>query len=183
MKLNATQFISELTEYVNAHLAFVNSLKEKSVEELNWKPNTDSWSALECIEHLNLCLNFYVPEINRRIQVSSHTKSDTFKGNYIGNKFAASMLPKEKMKKVKTFKKVNPINSKLDKENVIETFILHQKKTLELLELSKQKNLSKIKTSTLLPLFKLRLGNTFQVIIYHNERHVVQAKNVLKNLK
>ena len=183
MKIDSIQLINELTEMTNSHLEFVNSLKTNSKEQLNWKLNQESWSPLECLQHLNLTLNFYIPEIKKRIESSSIPSSNSFKGSYLGNRFASSMLPKEKMKKVNTFKKVNPINSELNKENVIGTFIHHQKQLLELLNKAKDKNLTKIKTSTLLPLLKLRLGNTLQLVTYHNERHIMQAKKALFSQK
>jgi hypothetical protein len=79
-----------------------------------------------------------------------------------------------------TFKSKNPIQSNLDKEKVILDFINQQKKFLDLLSIASEKNLTKIKTSLTLPLLKFRLGDTFRFVIYHNERHIVQAKNVLK---
>lgn len=179
MKVDSTALINELVERVDSHLEYAKSLKDIPDEKLNWKLEPTSWSVLECIEHLNLCSDFYVQEIKKRIEASSIPKSTFFKGNYIGNKFAGSMLPKDKMKKVKTFKKVNPIHSELNKKNVIGTFIHHQKQLLDLLKLAEHKNLDKIKTSTLLPFLKLRLGNTLQLVIYHNERHVIQANKML----
>jgi len=179
MKQDSKKLIDELTQLTTSHLNYANSLKTINQEQLNWKINPKSWSALECIEHLNMCCDFYVPEIKKRMQSSSLPKSDFFKGSYLGNKFSLSMIPKEKMKKVKTFKKVNPINSQLEKENVISSFIHHLKELLESLDDAKNKNLTKIKTSTLLPLLKLRLGNTLQLVIYHNERHIMQAKKAL----
>ncbi|MDT7833305.1 DinB family protein [Flavobacteriaceae bacterium S356] len=176
MKVHSSALLKELSDYVNTHLAYANSLKSVSNDLLNAKQDLNAWSALECLEHLNLCLNFYIPEIKKRLASSQKVTSDFFKTNYLGNKFALSMLPKENMKKVKTFKKVNPIHSNLNKENTIGTFIHHQQHLLQLLELSQNENLTKTKTATLLPFFKLQLGNTFRVIIYHNERHIIQAQ-------
>jgi hypothetical protein len=53
---------------------------------------------------------------------------------------------------------------------------------LKLLETASTKNLTKIKTAITLPLLKFRLGDTFRFVIYHNERHIVQAQKVLKSL-
>jgi hypothetical protein len=47
---------------------------------------------------------------------------------------------------------------------------------LSLLEQAKSVNLQKIKASiTLSKFIKLRLGDVFRVVIYHNERHLEQA--------
>ena len=80
---------------------------------------------------------------------------------------------------MKTLKENNPLGSHLDK-NVIDRFINQQKECLELLEKSKRINLSKTKTAiSISKLIKLRLGDTFRFITAHNERHVLQAENIV----
>ncbi len=182
MKIDSSQLLDELAHMVRSHLSYSHTLKEITEERLNQKLNAESWSALECIEHLNLVMKFYVPEIDRRIKSSNHQKFDTFKGTYLGNKFVKSMLPKDQMRKIKTFKRVNPIHSELKKSEVVYSFERYLKQLLELLEVARKTNLTKVKTSTLISVLKLRLGNTLQLVIYHNERHIVQAKKVLANM-
>jgi len=81
---------------------------------------------------------------------------------------------------MKTFKDKNPVGSKLE-PSVLENFIDFQKKTLDLLNQSNKVSLNKTKTNiTISSWLKLKLGDTFRVVIYHNHRHIVQAENVLK---
>lgn len=109
---------------------------------------------------------------------SNRKSTPIFKSGILGNYFAKTMLPKEKLNKMKTFKDKNPINSTLDKK-CIDRFILQQQKILELLDIARNKDLSKIKTSiSISKWIKLKLGDTFRVIIYHNERHIVQSNKI-----
>ena len=85
------------------------------------------------------------------------------------------------MKTMNTFQSKNPIHSKLDKNKVIDTFIQQQKEFLILLKIAEKKNLTKIKTSLTVPILKFRLGDTFRFVIYHAERHVVQAKKAMSS--
>jgi len=181
MNFNSHQLILELKTYVSAHISFTEKLKNVSENELQAKKDTTSWSVLECIEHLNLYAVFYHKEIEKRIQSSNHKVSLTFKSGFLGNKLSLDMLPKEGMKTMKTFKSKNPIYSTLDKEKVLSSFITNQKELLMLLKISEKKNLTKIKTAITLPFLKFKLGDTLRFVIYHNERHIVQAKkNLLK---
>ena len=149
-------------------------------EELNHKENIEKWSILECIEHLNLYGKFYNPEIRKRIETSNSKPSKIFKSGLIGNYFVNTMRPKKKLNKMKTFKDKNPLGSKLDAE-VIDRFIAQQKDFLDLIEMSKNINLTQTKTSiSISKLIKLRLGDTFRFIIAHNERHLIQAENARK---
>lgn len=179
MKISTEKLLTELTQYVNEHLEYGNSLKDESATSLNQRSNENSWSALECLEHLNLYGAFYIPEIQKRMKNSSLPKTEIFKSGYWGNKFALDMLPRDGMKTMNTFKSKNPIYSQLDKDKVIDTFIQQQKEFLELLKVAENKNLIKIKTSLTIPILTFRLGDTFRFVIYHNERHVVQAKKAM----
>ncbi|MEN7548701.1 DinB family protein [Rapidithrix thailandica] len=158
-----------------------NKLKELTKDALNWKINPESWSILECIEHLNLYGDFYLPGIEERMTNGRDlAPSDEFNSGLLGNYFANSLLPKEKLNKMKTFKDKDPAGSDLEL-STLDRFIRQQLKTLELLEKAKKVNLTRIKTSiSITKLLKLRLGDTFRVLIYHNQRHLVQAEKVVK---
>ena len=180
MILKSEELINDLKKYVENHITFVESIKNISEEELQQKENKSSWSAVECIEHLNLYAAFYNPEIKGRIKNAKQQSNPNFKPGFLGDKFSLDMLPQEKMKTMDTFKSKNPIHSSLDVNDVLTRFIAFQKELLQLLESSKKVNLTKVKTSITLPLLKFRLGDTFRFTIYHNERHIIQAKKALK---
>ena len=172
--------LSELIEMTKENLSHSEKFSHLSEKELNFKINKDNWSILECIEHLNRYGDFYLPEIKNSIQTSRKPKEDEFKSGLLGNYFAKSMLPKDKLNKMKTFKSMNPNGSNLDK-SVLDKFINQQKTLLELLEQAKTVSLTKTKTGiSISKWIKLRLGDTFRVVIYHNLRHVIQAKKVMK---
>lgn len=181
MNIKSIELISDLASRTEKIIEKVELLKSETSTELNWKFDADSWSILECIEHLNLYGDFYLPEIESRIQSSKYKPDLYFKSGLLGNYFATSMLPKEKLNKMKTFKDKNPNGSKLER-NVIDKFLKQQQKTLELLDFAKNVSLSKTKTAiSISKLIKLRLGDTFRVVIYHNQRHLVQIDNCIKN--
>ena len=181
MIFKSEELISELKEQVNKHITFVESMKELSEKELQSKINNKSWSAIECIEHLNLYAAFYNSEIKKNIVSSKTVSKAGFKPGYLGNKFALDMLPKEGMKTMNTFKSKNPKYSVLKANDVLVNFIAFQTALLVLLESAKRVDLTAVKTSITLPLLKFRLGDTFRFVINHNERHIQQAKKALKN--
>ena len=180
MKTQSQTLTLDLIETTRQNLNFAELLKQKTDVELNWKQNSESWSVLECLEHLNLYGHFYIPEIEKTILNSKHKSEEEFKSGILGNYFAESMLPKQKLNKMKTFKDKNPINSKLDRK-VIDEFINQQIKTIDLLYKSKNVSLNKNKVKiTLSKWIKLKLGDTFRFVINHNIRHLEQIENNIK---
>lgn len=174
--MNAASIIEELRQLTTANRNTVQSFKALPAETLRYKPDAESWSVLECIEHLNRYGNFYIPEIAQRIEASRYPKSARFKTGLFGNYFAKSMLPRENLKKIKTFKSMNPHQADLDSK-VLDTFIRQQDELLQLLKKAADTDLSRVKTATSIAgWIKLRLGDTLRVVVYHNLRHIVQAE-------
>lgn len=183
MKFNTTELLADLIERTRININTVEKFRDLPIEELNHKENTEKWSVLECIEHLNLYGDFYNPEIRRSIESSTSKPNEVFKSGIIGDYFVKTMLPKKKLNKMKTFKDKNPSGSSLDL-NVIDRFIRQQKDFLELIENSRNINLTNTKTAiTISKLLKLRLGDTFRFSVAHNERHLIQAKETISKVK
>ncbi len=183
MKVLRQQLLQDLRKRTESHLKEAEQLRRYDFETLNYKQDEDTWSVLECLEHLNLYGDFYLPEISRVLQQAKPAPESThFKSGVLGNYFAKSMLPKEKLNKMKTFKDKNPNGSNLSLE-VIDRFIDQQNKTLHLLDKCEQIDLTQNRTGISISNFiKLRLGDTLRVVIYHNERHIVQVNNALEKM-
>lgn len=178
MKTTSEKLISDLIERTRYNMNEVQKFRELTAAELNHRPREGSWSILECLEHLNYYGDFYLPEIERRINAGRHSAEPEFKSGLLGDYFAKMMLPGEQMKPMKTLKSMNPIGSRLDK-GTVDKFLGQQKKLLSLLDSARQVSLNKTKTSiSITPMIKLRLGDTFRVVIYHNQRHVEQTGKI-----
>ncbi len=180
MKIKTEELIFDLIERTKLNFNKAERLKSVSIKKLNSRPSAESWSALECLEHLNLYGDFYLPEIRNRIKKSKYQPEEFFYSGLLGNYFSKSMLPKENLKKMKTFKDKDPIGSQLEL-STLKRFLEQQKALLELLELSKNVSLNKTKTAISISRFiKLKLGDTFRVLVYHNQRHLIQAQKALE---
>jgi uncharacterized damage-inducible protein DinB len=181
--MQSEKLIQLLLEQTRQILNQVEKLKNDDLHSLTWKANETSWSVLECLEHLNLYGHFYIPEIENKIKNSSTKFEAEFKSGYLGNYFAKSMLPKEKLNKMKTFKDKNPLNAKLDK-SVIDVFLKQQTQLIELLNQSRKVSLNKVKIPTTLSnLIRIKLGDTFQFYINHIIRHLKQVERVQAEAK
>lgn len=179
MKIQTIELLDELVDYTQNHLTEIKEWLDLPLEILQKRPHPDSWSALECIEHLNYYGNFYLVEIENQMNRSHLAATKEFKAGILGNYFAKSMLPKAKGGKMKTFNEMNPMGKKLDK-SVLETFIAQLNQMLQILETARNKDLNRIKTSiSISKWIKLKLGDTLRIVIYHNHRHILQAKKAL----
>ncbi len=181
--MQSETLIQSLLEQTRQIINQAEKLKSYDLTVLTWKENEFSWSMLECLEHLNLYGNFYLPQMENRINNSTAKSDLEFKPGMLGNYFAKSMLPKDKLNKMKTFKDKNPLNANLPK-TVIDAFIDQQIKLLELLNQSRNVSLNKVKIPTSISrLIQLKLGDTFRFIINHNIRHLKQIERIEQAMK
>ncbi|MBD3638532.1 MAG: DinB family protein [Crocinitomicaceae bacterium] len=164
-----------------------SEFKGLSKEQLFWNPDKNSWSIAQCFAHLNAFHRFYVPVFTERIRNSRFQEpADYFQSSPLGNStYLKVKLGKLKnvKRKLKSPKDYNPlINKNLKMENVIEDFLKYQNQMLEVLEKARKINIRKTKTPfSVRPIVKLRLGDAFQYIVFHTERHVEQAKKVMEH--
>ena len=180
--MKQTELIADLKARTSELIKQAEAFKQLPTERLNQKSSSTSWSVLECLEHLNLYGDFYLPEIESCIIDGEKINQDPiFKSGWFGERTVQDMLPKnDKVKKMNTFKDKNPLNSDLSIAT-IDRFIKQQEGILRLLDLASSVHLEKVKTKITLPLIKFKLGTTFRFVIYHNQRHLWQANNLLKN--
>ena len=153
-------------------------------EKFSQQPAEDSWSAKQCIAHLNMYGDYYLPAIEAAIlKAKQHTAKKQFTSGWLGNYFTNMMLPgtnEKPAKKMKAMKNYISLNNE-DSDKVIATFIDQQEKLLQLLQYAKNIDLNNAKVAISMAKFiKLKLGDVLMFLIAHNYRHVLQAESALK---
>lgn len=148
------------------------------------QPSPNAWSAMQCIGHLNMYGDYYLPAIENAITVAKNKgniNSEVFTPGLLGNYFTNLMKttagkPSKKMKAPKGY----TISNEGLSDEVIATFIDQQEKLLQLLEDAKDVNLNNIRIPISIAKFiKLKLGDVFMFLIAHNVRHVQQADRAI----
>lgn len=174
--------LDDLLQRVEAASLAVLKMKNLTPEQLNWKPGAESWSILECLEHLNLYGDFYLVELEKSLLRGPQDPSaEVFKSGMLGDYFARLMQPQNgKIKKMNSPKDKNPAHSDLP-ITTLERFLKQQERMVGLLRMARGVDLTKAKTPiTLTKFVKLRAGDTFRFVIYHIERHIAQAERLVQ---
>lgn len=177
MIFESKNLLKELKEQTEKHISINKKFLELSEEQLNFRKNENSWNILECIQHLVNYSEYYYALINYSIENSKTQPKETFSTGILGNYFVKSMLSKSRMKSPED---KNPFGESLSKDNIL-YFLEQQEFLLHILEKAENVDLEKIKIPISIAKFiKLKLGDTLRFIIYHNERHILQAQNISK---
>lgn len=180
--MQSEQLIQNLLEQTQQSIHQAKGFKNMDKLKLIWRKDATSWNVLECLEHLNLYAEFYLPEIERQIKQSTTQPDTYFKSGILGNYFVKSIFPKERLNRMKTFKDKNPLNKNLD-HSVIDSFITNQTRLLDLLHQAQKVSLNRVKIRTSIHRFiRLKLGDAFQFYVYHIFRHFQQIERILKRI-
>jgi hypothetical protein len=180
--MKQSQVLKDLKQRTQRFIAQAEEWKSLTQDQLNWRDNAEKWSVLQCLEHLNLYGDFYLPEFEMRILAGKKINDNPeFKGGWFAEKTANGMLPQEEKlsNSMNTFKNMNPNHSSLT-VTILDRFLKQQRQLLTLLEKAESVNIAKVKCKITLPIIKFNMGSTFKFVVYHNERHLWQASNVLK---
>jgi len=183
MTFKTTDLLNELDQSVQEIIHTIDhDFATLSSRELNWKPLPEKWSIAECLEHLNIYSRYYNPAMEHAIaEGKKYPATDGFKSSWFGN-FSVKSVHPDNMKLQKTLKRLDPAQSRVS-DNVVEEFLMHQKKLQKILSESRTLNLNRIKIPAEVAKFmKLRLGDCLRFVIAHEQRHIRQAKNVLEGL-
>jgi hypothetical protein len=182
-KFKSEELIDQLEADVKQLIAAAEHLRIADPVKLSYSVKEGSWSVAQVLEHLNMYNRYYLPAIEKSL---IHITKDTnawFIPGFWGDYFTKMMAPKdlyEIKNKMKTPKGYVP-DKGVNINNVFTEFLQHQNKLLQLLEVSRRRNLNSIRIPVSISKFvKLKLGDTFRFLVAHEQRHMIQARNAIK---
>lgn len=147
---------------------------------LTLAPAIGAWSVAECLWHLNSYSEFYLPAIRKAIQQAENERFTSFSPSWFGAWFTKMMQPGKG--RYKAMAKHRP-PSQLSGSDQVARFLQFQEELLDLIRQSDQLNLNTTKVPiSIASWFKLPLGDVYEFLIAHQERHLQQAERVLNGL-
>jgi hypothetical protein len=186
MEKIATQtLIDQLQADTRQLLVNTKHLQQLPAATLLQQPAPDKWSAAQAVEHLNTYGRYYLPALEKAISTGKLPANAWFRSGWLGAYFTRSMKPQPDgtiPNKMKAFKHYVPVPD-LNAQAVLAEFEQQQLKLLELLTRGLQVDLNqKSIPVSIAPFIKLKIGDAFNFLIAHEQRHFLQAERVLKSI-
>ncbi len=177
--MNWTQEIDKITSEAEMHFSKLGS------EQLNWKPDTQTWSIAQNLEHLIVVNETYYPVLRA-------LKNGTYKKPFLANfGFIVSFFEKrilnavkpDRKSKMKTFPIWEPSQNSV-RNDIVHQFKKHQTELqTQINEANELLNNQIVISSPASRIVVYRLEIAFDIIVTHEKRHLEQAKEIPRALK
>jgi hypothetical protein len=174
-----TQKIDRVTKAVVTEFGTLNQ------DQLNWKPHASVWSIAQNLDHL-IVINTTYFNIPKQLRAGNYSlpwmAKFNFMVNFLGKTILKSVEPAAH-KKIKTFPIWEPSKSKISGD-VVPQFVLHQIQLKDLITNSTDLiERGAVISSPANRAIVYKLEMAFQIIAAHEERHLRQAREVLRLIK
>ncbi len=159
---------------------FLDEFKELDSNGLNWKPNSQTWSIGQIIDHIIVINGTYFPVIDA-VRKGNYKLPFVAKFGFVVNLLGRVVLKgvqPGQQKKTRTFSIWEPTSSTVTND-IIDEFVQHQSALKKVIRTSK--DLVKRGTIISSPANKnivYKLETAFDIIVAHEARHLQQAMNV-----
>ena len=182
---DTTEFFDQLTNQVLAmRVAAHQRLRPLSSEQLNRRPSYDSWSAAQCLEHLNIVAGYYLPVLKSHLRLAKAKGSAAgrqVRSGWLGRYFTKTLkadqgLGASLMRQPRQFA---PTGARLT-GTVVEAFNRQLDELLRLLLLARQVDAGDVRIpNPLRPWLRLRLSDVLEALIAHARRYLGRAEEAL----
>lgn len=174
MKDRWTKQIDEVTEN------FVNAFGKMNVQQLNWKPNGQTWSIGQILDHLTVINRSYYPvlkEVKTGVYQPPFMARWNFMVSFLGKMILNSVQPDRK-RKTKTFPIWEPTQSEVPPD-ILTRFVQEQDELKKVI----QGSYSLLDAGTVISSpanrnIVYKLETAFDIMVAHERRHFNQAKEI-----
>jgi DinB superfamily len=160
---------------------FTEAFGQLSTEQLNWKPNAQTWSIAQNINHLIVVGESYYP-------IFDALKEGNYKPPFIAKigfivsffeKIILGAVQPDRSKKMKTFPIWEPTNGALPADILTQYEAFHATLQTYFTDLAALAQKGVVISSAVNKNIVYRLEIAFEIIITHEHRHLAQAKEIL----
>jgi hypothetical protein len=147
-------------------------------EQLNWQPAPAAWSVGQCLEHLCITNEAYLPAISAALQGKLESPVEQITPGWFGGWFIRSFVePSPDTKRVPAPSKIRP-TARVGLA-VLDRFLSGNKSCRELIVRARGKDVNRIRFwNPLVPGIRFTVGTGLQIIESHERRHLLQAERV-----
>jgi hypothetical protein len=141
------------------------------------------WSIAACFAHLNAQFAYFLPRIELALHKAKARQwgpGETRKSNWLGR---SALRRVTNPKPLRSYKSMDPVRLVVG-TNEVKTFVIHTELLLRLIRQATEIDLNKAHIRHFRwPHFHFLLGDLFEIMLRHAQRHVTQAENTYNAIR
>jgi hypothetical protein len=147
-------------------------------EQLYWQPMRGAWSVGQCIDHLRITNEVYLPPISAALKDKPYSPVDEITPGWFARWFIRSFAePSPNSKRARAPGKIRPA-ARID-HSVLDRFLLSNQSCGDLILRSRDHDVNRIRFwNPFLPGLRFTVGTGLEIIVSHERRHLLQAQRV-----
>jgi hypothetical protein len=151
-------------------------------EQLNWQPIPGAWSVGQCLEHLCIVNEVYLPAISASLAGRSVSAVQEITPGWFARWFIRSYIePSPQSKRAAAPKKIVP-NSRVE-PSVLDRFLRSNQAARELVRHAGKYDVNHIRfKNPFIPGLRFTAGAGLQIVCRHERRHLLQAERAKRSL-
>ena len=152
--------------------------KELTPFQLNWKPSQDAWSVGQCLEHLRVTNEVYLPAITASLKARPLRAVQDITPGWFGRWFIRNYIePSSESKRARAPKKIAPVTRV--GPDILDRFLTSNQAARELVGRASDYDVNRIRfKNPFIPMLRFTVGTGLEIVSRHQPRHLLQAERV-----
>lgn len=149
-----------------------------TLEQLNWRAKPGAWSIGQCLEHLYITNEIYLPAMAASLEGQNRSPVNEIAPGWFGRWFIRKFIePSAQSAKAQAPKKIEPRSAV--EISIVESFVRSNEKTRELVRRASEFDVNRIRfKNPFVPMIRFTVGTGLEIVSKHQARHLLQAERV-----
>jgi DinB superfamily len=148
-----------------------------SPAQLNWKSSPDVWSVGQCLQHLLVTNEVYLPAIARALVDRTPSAVQEITPGWFGRWFIRSYIEPSSRGRSRAPRKIAPA-ADVD-PTVLDRFLRSNDATRDLIRRAGAYDVNRIRFGNpFVPLLRFTVGTGLEIVCRHQRRHLLQAERI-----
>ncbi|HEY6253043.1 MAG TPA: DinB family protein [Candidatus Angelobacter sp.] len=150
-----------------------------SPEQLNWQSQPGTWSVGQCLEHLCISNEVYLPPISGALKGKPVSPTQEITPGWFGRWFIRSFIePSAQTKRARAPGKIAPRAAQVE-PSILDRFLKSTQGIREIIRQARDRDVNRIRfRNPLISVIYFTVGTGFQILSGHQRRHLLQAERV-----
>jgi hypothetical protein len=149
-----------------------------SPQQLNWNPADGIWSVGQCLQHLYVANEVYLPAIASALGSRPHGPVPDITPGWFARWFIRNYIePSAEGRRARAPKKINP-GERID-SSILDVFLRSNHAARDLVRRAGAYDVNRIRfRNPFLPVLRFTVGSGLEIVSAHQRRHLLQAERV-----